>query len=257
MEDYPQSLLDLESRFATEDACQAYLAKLRWPSGFRCPRCSLEKAWIRSNGLFECSNCRLQTSVTAGTIFQDTKKPLSLWFKAIWHVTSQKYGANALGIQRVLNFGSYRTAWAWLQKLRRAMVRPDRDLLSGIVQVDETFVGGPQKGKRGRGAEGKILILIFAQGENRIGRISLCVIPDASAENLVSEIQKNVATGSTIQTDGWLGYSKRLETSGYTHKVVRDTSNVGDDLLPKCQIIKATPRHRRRYSIIMRIYSLN
>jgi transposase-like protein len=137
------------------------------------------------------------------------------------------------------------------------MVRPDRDLFSGIVQVDETFVGGPKKGKRGRGAEGKILILIFAQGENRIGRISLCVIPDASAESLVSEIQKNVATGSTIQTDGWLGYSKRLETSGYTHKVVRDTSNVGDDLLPKCQIIKATPRHRRRYSIIMRIYSLN
>jgi transposase-like protein len=117
------------------------------------------------------------------------------------------------------------------------MVRPDRDLLSGIVQVDETFVGGPQKGKRGRGAEGKILILIFAQGENRIGRIRLCVIPDASAESLVSEIQKNVATGSTIQTDGWLGYSKRLETSGYTHKVVRDTSNVGEDLLPKCHLV--------------------
>lgn len=103
--------------------------------------------------------------------------------------------------------------------------------------LDETFVGGPQKGKRSRGAEGTILILIFVQGENRIGKIRLCVIPDAFAESLISEIQKNVAPGSTIQTDGWLGYSKRLETSGYTHKVVCDTSNVGEDLLPKCQLV--------------------
>lgn len=237
MEDFPKSLLEMESRFATEEACQAYLAKLRWPSGFRCPRCGVEKAWIRSNGLFECSTCRLQTSVTAGTIFQDTKKPLSLWFKAMWHVTSQKYGANALGVQRVLNFGSYRTAWAWLHKLRRAMVRPDRDLLSGSVQVDETFVGAAKEGKRGRGAEGKILVLIFAQGEKRIGRVRLSVIPDASAESLVAAIKKLVAPGAIIQTDAWLGYSKQLEKNGFIHEVIRSTAKVGDDLLPKCHLV--------------------
>ena len=237
MEDFPKSLQEMESWFATEKACQEYLIKLRWPSGFHCPRCRSKKAWVRSNGLFECSNCHLQTSVTAGTIFQDTKKPLSLWFKAMWHITSQKYGANALGVQRELNLGSYRTAWTWLHKLRRAMIRPDRDLLSGTIQVDETFIGGPKEGKRGRGAEGKVLVLILVQGEKKIGRIRLCVIPDASAESLVPEIQKNVSPGSTVLTDGWLGYSKQLEKSGYIHEVIRDTIRVGDDLLPKCHLV--------------------
>jgi len=155
----------------------------------------------------------------------------------MWHITSQKYGANALGVQRELNLGSYRTAWTWLHKLRRAMIRPDRDLLSGTIQVDETFIGGPKEGKRGRGAEGKVLVLILVQGEKKIGRIRLCVIPDASAESLVPEIQKNVSPGSTVLTDGWLGYSKQLEKSGYIHEVIRDTIRVGDDLLPKCHLV--------------------
>jgi transcription elongation factor Elf1 len=102
MEDYPKTMLELEERFRSEEDCRDYLAKLRWPEGFRCPRCGHDKAWSKSNGLRDCQRCGLQTSPLAGTIFQDTKKPLGLWFRAMWHVTSQKYGANALGIQRIL-----------------------------------------------------------------------------------------------------------------------------------------------------------
>lgn len=234
MEDYPTTVFELESMFNSEETCREYLAKLRWPEGFRCPRCGHDHAWARADGLYECRSCGLQTSVIAGTIFQDTKKPLQLWFRAMWHVTSQKYGANALGVQRVLGLGSYRTAWAWLHKFRRAMVRPGRDRLSGVVQVDEAFVGGEKIGKRGRGAAGKSLVLIAAQEDDtRIGRIRLNVIPDASASSLEEAIELMVEPRTVIHTDGWGGYN-RLGQNGYAHEVVRKDAEVGDDLLPYC-----------------------
>ena len=146
MEDYPRTLRELESRFATEEACHEYLVSLRWPNGFVCPKCGSGSAWWTARGLQMCSACGHQVSVTAGTIFQDTRTPLTLWFRAIWWVVSQKNGASALGMQRVLGLGSYRTAWTWLHKLRRAMVRPGRERLSGEVEVDETFVGGVHPG---------------------------------------------------------------------------------------------------------------
>ena len=237
MEDYPSTMLEFEERFSSEAACREYLFNLRWPEGFRCPKCDHDRSWARSNGLFECRQCGLQTSVTAGTIFQDTKKPLRLWFRAMWHVTSQKYGANALGLQRTLGLGSYRTAWAWLQKLRRAMVRPGRDRLSGIIEVDESYVGGEKPGKRGRGAYGKALVLIAAQVEGaRVGRIRLGVIPDASGASLESAIEEAVEPMATIRTDGWAGYS-RLGELGYTHEVIRQEAKLGDDLLPHCHLV--------------------
>ena len=127
MEDYPRDLLEFEARFASEGACRDYLSALRWPEGFRCPGCGHERAWPVRKVWFECARCGRQTSVTSGTIFQDTRKPLRLWFRAIWHVTSQKNGVSALGLQRVLGLGSYQTAWTWMHKLRRAMVRPGRE----------------------------------------------------------------------------------------------------------------------------------
>ena len=139
MEDYPRNLAEFEARFATEEACRDYLFQLRWPEGFRCPRCGHGAAWPVRQGLWECSGCGRQTSVTAGTVFQDTRQPLRLWLRAIGWVTSQKNGVSALGLQRVLGLGSYKTAWSWLHKLRRAMVRPGRDRLSGRVEVDETY----------------------------------------------------------------------------------------------------------------------
>ena len=140
MEDYPQDLLDFEERFSNDAACRAYLVQLRWPDGFRCPRCGHGRACLIRDTYFQCAECRHQASVTAGTIFQDTRKPLRLWFRAIWYVTSQKNGASALGLQRILGIRSYVTAWSWLHKLRRAMVRPGRDRLKGVIEVDETYL---------------------------------------------------------------------------------------------------------------------
>ena len=154
-DDYPKSLVEFERCFISDAACLDYLIQLRWGDAFACPKCGCSKFWQMDRGLRCCRACRHQTSVTAGTIFHGARKPLTLRFRAMWYITNQKYGANALGLQRMLNLGSYHTAWEWLHKLRRAMVRPDRDILSGIIQVDETYIGGRKKGKRGRGALGK------------------------------------------------------------------------------------------------------
>jgi len=175
--------------------------------------------------------------VTAGTIFQDSHMPLTVWFRAIWWVTSQKSGASALGLKRILGLGSYQTAWTCLHKLRRAMIRPGRDRLSGIVNVDETYVGGKKTGKRGRGAGGKTLVLVAAQQDgNRIGRIRLCQITNASGESLNRAIREGVERGSIVKTDGWQGYNG-LKEIGYAHKVIRKEAAVGDNLLPLCHRI--------------------
>lgn len=237
MEDYPKTLLELENRFSTEEACRQYFMHLRWPNGFKCPNCDSQEAWLTNRSLFHCRNCGTQSSIFAGTILQDTKKPLQLWFKAVWHVTSQKYGANALGLQRILGLGSYRTAWSWLHKLRRAMVRPGRDRLAGIIEVDETHIGGKKAGKRGRGAEGKELVLIAAQIDGKkIGRIRLQRIPDASGSSLENAIKNHIEPGSIIQTDGWQGYNG-IGGQGYLQEVVRDESDVGENLLPKAHLV--------------------
>src|SRR5438132_11140486 len=156
-EEYPRNLAELEADFGTEEACRAYLTRLRWPTGFRCPRCGSGKAWpVRD--LWQCAGCGRQTSVTAGTVFQDTRTPLTTWFRAMWCVSSSKTGTSALALQQILGLGSYRTAWAWLHKLRRAMVRPGRDRLSGEVEVDESFIGGIG-GAEGRSTATQALIV--------------------------------------------------------------------------------------------------
>ena len=224
MEDYPKTIIEFQERFATDEACLRYLESFRWPDGFICPNCGHDKKWQTNDGLYKCRKCRRRTSVTAGTIFHDTRKPLRLWFEAMWHITNQKYGANALGLQRVLALGSYHTAWLWLHKLRSAMVRPGRDKLSGTVEVDETLVGGKHSGKRGRGAEHKILVVIAVEDKGGksgkgIGRIRLRCIPDASADTLVKFISANIVSGSRIRTNGWASYP-RLKSVGYDHEVV-------------------------------------
>src|SRR6266849_4172247 len=179
MEDYPRTLQEFEARFSSEEGCRAYLSQLRWPDGFRCPRCGGGKAWAVRATLFQCSGCEHQTSVTAGTVFQDTRKPLVIWFRAMWYVTSQKNEASALGLQRVLGLSSYETAWTWLHKLRRAMIRPDRDRLSGWIEVDETLVGGLEEGVSGRQTLKKSWVVIAAQVDGpATGRSRMRMIPD-------------------------------------------------------------------------------
>lgn len=232
MEDYPQTLMEFEKRFSSEEACHQYLFQFRWPNGFRCPRCDHPKAWLTKRKLYHCAQCEYEASITTGTIFQDTSKPLSVWFRAIWHITNQKHGISALGLQRTLGLGSYRTAWSWLHKLRLAMVRSGRDQLSGSVEVDETYIGGPRTGKRGRGASGKTLVLIMAQKDGKgIGRIRLKRILDASADSLNSAVKESIQPGSAVCTDGWEGYNS-LTKLGYVHNIIRKKSHMGDNLLP-------------------------
>lgn len=222
MEAYPRDLAEFEAWFRSDKACREYLFRLRWPDGFVCPRCGCPKAWPVGPVLYECADCHFQLSVTAGTIFQDTHKPLTIWFRAIWWLTGQKNGASALGLKRILGLGSYRTAWTWLHKLRRAMVRPDQDRLSGLVEVDETFIGGQKSGKRGRGAAGKVMVGIAVEdkGDDGIGRLRLGILSNGSADSLTPFVEERVDGGSTIRTDDWPGYTTRLVSVGYWHVVV-------------------------------------
>jgi transposase-like protein len=226
----------MERRLATEAQCRAYLASLRWPDGFVCPKCGGRKAWAAQRGRLVCAACEHQTTVTAGTIFQDSHLPLRLWCRAIWQVTSQKNGASALGLQRVLGLGSYQTAWTLLHKSRRAMVRPGRDKLSGCVEIDETYVGGITPGQRGRGRDRKTLVIIAAEEFGpHIGRIRRACIPDGSARHLHRFVQEAVAVGSTVHTDGWKPY-QGLERLGYPHeasKLQGQGQNAATELLPR------------------------
>jgi transposase-like protein/ribosomal protein L37AE/L43A len=232
MEDYPKTVLEFEQRFASEAACRDYLAAIRWPEGFRCPKCEYHEAWTTDRGLWHCRRCGFQTSVTAGTIFQDTRKPLQLWFRAMWYVVNQKQGVSALGLQRVLGMSRYETTWIWLHKLRTAMVRPGRDRLSGRVQVDETYIGGERSGKRGRGAAGKALVVLAVEDQGKhVGRIRLLRVPDASAASLIPAVEQMVEPGSVVNTDGWAGYAT-LASKGYVHEEIRPSPEVGDNLLP-------------------------
>lgn len=240
MENYPKTLLEFEQQFETEEACVEYLSNIRWPEGFRCPRCEHPEAWVmKKRGVYRCTRCRCETHVTAGTIFQDTKKPLRLWFRVIWYITTQKYGTNALGLQRILGLGNYRICWMWLHKLRRAMVRPSRDRLSGTVQVDEIYIGGEKPGKRGRGAVGKALVVIMVEiKEGKIGRIRLKRVANASGPSLESAVKDGIEPGSIVYTDGWEGYSG-LSKLGYIHEVIRKNPVIGRNLLPKANRIAA------------------
>lgn len=217
-EDYPKNLLEFEERFSNDIDCLDYLCKLRWPDGFICPGCTSNKFWNNKRGLYECQSCGRQTSITAGTILHQTRKPVRFWLRAMWHIANQKYGANALGLKRILGLGSYNTAWQWLHKLRRAMVRPNRERLNGLVEVDETYLGGKKPGKRGRGAEGKALIGVAVEdkGKKGLGRIRLQHIEDASGKSLEGFISEVIESGSIIRTDDWNGYNG-INKMGYEH----------------------------------------
>jgi len=232
-EDYPRTLMELERRFAEDPACRGYLFALRWPAGFVCPRCAGRTAWRMTRGLWLCVACRRQASVTAGTIFQDSHLPLTVWFRAMWHVTSQKTGASALGLQRVLGLGSYKTAWALLHKLRRAMVRPGRERLTGTVEVDETYWGADQEPVTGRLTYDKALIVIAAQADGAgIGRIRLRRVPDLTKATLHGFIAQAVEPGGTVRTDGLNAY---LGLSGYGHdrRVQGPGAEAAGKLLPR------------------------
>ena len=232
-------MAEFDRRFATPERCREYLVGLRWPSGFLCPRCTSKDAWLTKRDLMHCRKCEHQTSVTAGTIFHRTRKPLRLWFQVMWWVTGQKNGASALGLQRLLGLGSYKTAWAWLHKLRRAMVRPGRDQLTGEVEVDETFVGGVEEGGGRRHVGKKALVAVAAEiREAAVGRIRLQRVRDSSADSLVGFVQQAVEPGSVVVTDGLPSYVG-LPAAGYLHRprVILGSGKHADTLLPHVHLV--------------------
>ncbi len=238
MEDYPRDQLEFESHFASEEACRDYLFALRWPEGFRCPRCGHERAWPVRKVWFECARCGRQTSVTAGTIFQDTRKPLRLWFRAMWTITTQKNGASALGLQRVLGLGSYQTAWPWMHKLRRAMVRPGRERLTGLVEVDETYWGAEEEGVIGRQTERKALIAVAAEERGTgLGRIRMQRVQNASAASLMPFVEESVEPGSVVVTDNWSGYDP-LKKKDYQRRIIsiNNRREQASQLLPRVHL---------------------
>lgn len=217
--DYPRTLVEFGRFFPDDAACVAYLERLRWSHGFVCPEGhSATKPWRSARGLFVCPTCHRQVSATAGTIFEGSRK-LHPWFLAAWEVTSHKYGASALGIQRTLGLGSYETAWAWLQKLRRAMVRPDRDQLSGKIDVDETYIGTEAPGVLGRKTVKRAVVVIAVEvNDGKIGRIRLRHVLDVDGPTLQGFIAAAVKPGSLIHTDGWQGYAS-IASKGFRHRV--------------------------------------
>lgn len=217
--DYPGTWASLHAWFPDEVACLAYLERLRWPDGFVCPGCGSTKGWRIADGRFSCAGCARKVSVTAGTILHRTRTPLTTWFAAAWYLTNQKYGASALGLERALGLGSYKTAWTMLHKYRTAMVRPGRDRLSGDVEVDESYVGGEETGVRGRQTEKKAIVAIAVEvlSPSGFGRTRMRHVPDASGDSLVPFVCEAVEPGSVVLTDGWGGYND-LPTYGYTRK---------------------------------------
>ncbi|PCH49825.1 MAG: IS1595 family transposase [Cellvibrionales bacterium] len=231
--DYPQTWEQFLDWFPDESSCVGYLEQLRWPQGFVCVRCGQEgNPYRASRSRLMCRHCRHQCTVTAGTVFEKTRTSLRSWFAAVWYVTNQKQGVTALGLQRVLGLGSYQTAWTMLHRLRRAMIRPGREQLSGIVEVDETYVGGPtrRKGRRSQRVQplddheddlkSLVVIAVELKEPKGFGRVRMRRIADASKGSVMPFVREAIKPGSTIRTDGSWAY-RSLPDEGYLrHKVV-------------------------------------
>jgi transposase-like protein len=220
---FPKTLRQFQAEFATEEACQRYLAACRWPEGFNCPRCGHGNAYeLLKQRRYQCGKCRYQVSLTSGTILHRTKIPLSDWFWAVYLMTTDKRGVSALLLQRQLGLTCYETAWMMLHKLRRAMVNAAREPLRGEVEVDDTWIGGEQAGLRGsRQLKDRRAALVLVAVEKRgraSGRIRMSVIRDFKAATIRSFLIQNVASGSTIYTDGLKSFSGLLE-AGFKHVV--------------------------------------
>src|ERR1035437_5930131 len=218
MKDFPNTHRQFVERFSDDQACSLFLEQLRWPNGFCCPACQVVAVpWRHSRGRLVCSSCRHQTSVTTDTIFDKTRTPLTTWFDAAWQLTTVKSGLSAKTMERTMGV-RYMTAWAMLQRFRVAMVRSERSALSGLVEVDETLIGGSKHGgKRGRGTSKAIVVIaIEIKDPKGYGRIRMRHIPNASGDNLIPFACDTISKGTTIHTDGWTGYND-LANHGFDH----------------------------------------
>ena len=224
---FPKTIFEFQQWFPNEESCLNFLIQSRWPDGFVCPRCGhKDYYWIPTRKLLQCKQCGYQASVTAWTVMHRSRMPLKLWFHAAYLVTTHTPGMSALQFQRQVGLQNYETAFSMLHKLRASMVRPSRSNLSGIVEVDETYIGGKHPGKTGRGAEGKVIVVGAVDIRGKYAnRVRLMVIHNVTQATLTEFIRSNIEEGSTIKTDDWHGYNK-LKQSGYNHIVSTELTHI-------------------------------
>ncbi len=233
---YPKNYADFLSWFPDDVACLDYLDWLRWPSGFSCPYCTGIVGWRMKDGRWWCKACRHRVSATAGTIFHHTKTPLTIWFAVAWHMIAPKNGVSAKTLHRLLGFGSYQTAWAMLHRFRSAIGHAEHSKLSGDVEVDETMIGGARPGKRGRGADGKVLVAVAVEQRAQpkgFGRCRIQIIPSADAGSLRSFLLNHIEPGSTVLTDGLPSY-QLAAGNDFTHRStpIKNSGMEAHDVLP-------------------------
>ena len=238
---FPRTAQEFEATYSDESACRQVLVQLRWGGPPACSRCREVKCWELADGRFECRACGHQMSVTSGTPLQGTRKPLRLWFRAIWEMCARKNGISAKDLQRILGFGSYETAWTWMQKLRRCMVRQGRTPLEGDVVVDDAYFGAPSD-RPGRPGARKAPVFVAAEQD---GRIRLEHAPDLSVGSVRSFIERNTAEGSQITTDGYGTYNASSIRRRMHRKIVvkRLPSGTGDPIQRAHHAISLARRH--------------
>lgn len=247
--EYPKDMREFRQRFSTEAACVEYLIRCRWPEGFVCPKCSgKDGAKISTRPLIRCRSCNYQASAMAGTAMHRSKISVQNWFAAAYHVATFTPGISALQLQRQLGLKSHDTAWYLLHRLRKGMVHDTRSQLAGLIEADESLIGGPEKGKRGRGAGNKSLVIgavevLVYQDKNgkrceRAGRLRLALIPDATQESLGAFLTQNVKPKSRVRTDGWRGYSDAAL----------------EDFIHHVRIVGAPERAHKRFPHIHRVF---
>lgn len=224
--DFPKTATEFEARFATEEDCRAYWISARWGGEPACARCNSTRVWtIRDGTTFECADCDHQTSLTSGTLLEKTHKPLKMWFRAIFEISTRRTGISAKDLQRIMGFGSYKTAWSWLHKLRRAMVRSDSEPMGPFVQVDEALVGG-------KGGPHKELVLVAAEAN---GRIRLAHVDNNDTDTCKLFAEGQIAADAHVVTDGHAGYnSESLGERGHEAKVQTKAERRANDAVQGC-----------------------
>jgi transposase-like protein len=224
--EFPKTATEFERRFATEEDCRAYWIEARWGGKPACARCGSTYVWpIREGTTFQCADCRHQTSLTSGTLLEKTRKPLKMWFRAVFEISTRRTGISAKDLERIMGFGSYKTAWTWLHKLRAALVRPDREPLGPFVQMDEALVGG-------KGGPHKELVLVAAEVDGRV-RLAHAATNDKATLKHFADGQ--VAADARVTTDGLASYdSESLGERPHEAKVQTKAERRENDAVQSC-----------------------
>lgn len=228
---FPKDFEEFLDWFSTEQDCRDYLEWIRWGKGFSCLKCGHWEYWETNDGLRRCKKCEFKCSVRSGTVFEDGRKSLRLWFHVMWLLMAQKTGVSAENLKDTFGFGSYQTTWGWLQKLRSVMIGPGRDFLVGRIEMDETYVGGQKEGKRGRGAECKTLVLVAVEADSgkKLGRVRFRVIQSASSKEIRSFVDDYISEDATVVTDGFRSYGFLDELSIKHEKLILSSAHKNNE----------------------------